>query len=83
MVPVVFFLGAAVFWVLALVAWLEPKPLYTVYTRGGVELPPQWYQPGQRFWAGVACFVTGLALSVALIAMRRRGGRGAALRVRP
>ncbi|TQS24540.1 hypothetical protein [Microbispora sp. KK1-11] len=72
-VPAVLFLGAAVFWVLALVAWVEPKPLYAVYTPEGVEPPSQWYQPGQRFWAGVACLLAGLVLSVVLAAVRRRG----------
>ncbi|MEN3538197.1 hypothetical protein AAH991_24000 [Microbispora sp. ZYX-F-249] len=73
-IPVVLFLSAAVFWVLALVAWVAPKPLYDVFTSDGVELPPQWYEPGQRFWAGVACFLTGLVVSVVLAALRRRAG---------
>jgi hypothetical protein len=82
-IPVVLFLGAAVFWVLALVAWVAPKPLYNVLTSDGVELPPQWYEPGQRFWAGVACFLTGLVLSVVLAAVRRRAGAPPHPSVRP
>ncbi|XVQ83120.1 hypothetical protein ACQP2K_30385 [Microbispora siamensis] len=72
-IPVVFFLSAAVFWVLALVAWVEPKPLYAVFTPEGVEPAPEWYLPGQRFWAGAACFLAGLVLAVVLASVRRRG----------
>ncbi|MBE3009632.1 hypothetical protein IL992_10555 [Microbispora sp. NEAU-D428] len=73
MIPVIFFLSAAVFWVLALVAWVEPKPLYAISTPEGVEPAPEWYLPGQRFWAGVACLLVGLVLTVVLAAVRRRG----------
>ncbi|WP_067134508.1 hypothetical protein [Microtetraspora malaysiensis] len=72
-IPIVFFLSAAVAWVLALVAWIEPKPLYAIHTPEGVELPPQWYQPEQRFWVGVACFLMGLGVTVVLAVVRRRG----------
>ncbi|GIH61349.1 hypothetical protein Msi02_21660 [Microbispora siamensis] len=72
-IPVVFFLSAVVFWVLALVAWVEPKPLYAVSTPDGVEPAPEWYLPGQRFWAGVACFLVGLVLALVLAAVHRRG----------
>ncbi|MEV7804110.1 hypothetical protein AB0O28_14270 [Microbispora sp. NPDC088329] len=72
-IPVVFFLAAAVFWALALVAWVEPKPLFVIFTPDGAELPAEWYRPGQWFWTGAACFLAGLVLTVVLALVRRRG----------